>query len=70
MEKKIQFRVWHFGDPSVGIEGDDADVFLYASAFGGVEGAKKFLVEAFTEGWGFRAYVMTEEEYQRLGDDF
>lgn len=65
---KVKFIISHSGDQSVGIMGEQAEVFLDASGFtpaeraAYVEGARDQLMKAFAEIWEFRPSVRTEHE--------
>jgi hypothetical protein len=68
----MKFIVWHSGDTSVGINGDQAEVEIDVEGFDEndqkayIQTIKERLGEAFGDIWGFKATVMTQEDLDKL----
>lgn len=69
----MKFHVWHEGDGSVGLPGEQAtvevDVESYAEEVRGdyIEQVRDMLRAGFSGLWDTRALVMTDEEVKREG---
>jgi hypothetical protein len=63
--KRIIWKIWTEGDPSVGIPGDEADVlmnvFINDKEF--MEMMRASLKKFFEDVWDFKVHVMTEDEF-------
>ena len=66
--KTVKLHIWTCGDPSVGINGDQADLDLDVEGIDErdraefISHAKEVLGKAFSELWGEPAQVMTGDE--------
>ncbi len=59
---EIKLLLWHDGDHSVGISGENAEVVMYYVDEEMLKATIEVLVDAFTKIWDFRAHCIIDGE--------